>query len=108
MAQKFIVVFTDRGGPYTLHQLGSLLLPISHSGSGVSDKFVAHSEESVVHKIVMTRTGRVVVHIFDSPHARAKAIAEFLLEKHAGSTLNSFFNENVKMVGLVKVKLYGT
>jgi hypothetical protein len=121
MAQTFTVIFTDKGGPYTLHTLGKIVFPVSHRGNGIAELYVGTSEQEVINKIVAGR-GRVAVHVYDNAISKARSITHFLLSKKyltappltpISLPLGGFkekydkFFENRKREGQISFKLYG-
>lgn len=77
---KLTVIYTKCGGPYTVHQLSKLFIPISHRGTSIAELFVAHSEEGVIHKIVSAYTRSQVVSVTYPDNVTAyKAILQYLV-----------------------------
>jgi hypothetical protein len=117
MAEKFKVIYTDKGGPYTLHTLDKMVIPVSHRGQGVATMYVGTTEQEVINKIVTSR-GKVAVHIYMTAIDKARYIYEFLNVKalaertlptsKAIKALDSYFSEEVPLrEGQCSVKVYG-
>lgn len=121
MAERFTVIYTEHGGPYSIHQLGALMFPISHRGSGIPDKLAGHSEKDVINKIISIRKQRVAVHVYKTAVDKAIYIADFLrakelLEHHSKGTppggavlrYEKYFKEDAHLWAvLAGIKVYG-
>jgi hypothetical protein len=69
---KTTVIYTNYGGPYTLHAFGKLLIPISHSSGAVPELFIGNTEQEVITKIQASKP-RIAVHTVSYPD-RATAL----------------------------------
>jgi lipoate-protein ligase B len=107
---KITVVYMDRGGPYTFHVFGGIILPITHCGSGVSALYVGNSEEECITKMLATKLvgmnthNRVAVYKYDSYSIKAHEIAKFIQLKEGGDpAIEKYFQKNRPYM----TKLYG-